>query len=854
MKNIFAFGASLVCACSISAVMVGPDWCVAYPEAGSPDVNKVLRIAAEEVCDDINEATGLKLKAVPASKAKVPAIYIGAEFAKSAGLGCSGLKWYDNVIAEKGGSIYLFGNDRTGRDPEKFGRVDWFRCVVPSVKAATRFLETYAGVRFLMPGEVGKEVPKRDVVILPDGTFSIERPEMIFGSGRRTNDRDLIYLIANGVWGMGPFHSYGGHTYPSACPGDKYFKSHPEYFGLKNGKRMLGSTKGQTPLCISNPDVEELIVAELNRQFDVGAEVCQLAQHDGKNVCECEKCRAMFGTGDDWGEKLWIFHRRIAERMMKERPGKIVHIISYDMTRHPPKTFKDFPANVMVELCHYSEENFRKWSRCKVPHGFTVYSYLVGNYVMPGLTARHSIAYLAQLVKRFREHNVKGLYRCGTGGTSGDLYGTEGPGYYVFNRLLLDASLNVNVLLTDYCQSAFGPAAEHMRKFYDAQDARLRMCDRVAFESFDSDSAAGLDGYVNPRPKNPLDLHGWMFSPDTTAQMEESLSRAEKTEGLSAKQRKRLELVRFEFDYAKGLGTISTLYSAYKLRPTKKLLSEVLEEVEKRNAYLDRLFDGGEFPKKIDGWPEIQPFGVQCTRKLMNANGRLLAPIGAPLTWSVEKLKGSLPGTEVKSADSVRVSVPPKFADFTYGKGWNDLGGMGMERVRTKARFRALYDTANLYILMEGDLADDAEVKTFPLDGPCWNDECADVLLAPGDSRDIHYHFIWNIDPSSRYDDATGLIKSPIDPGYGKADVTWNGKGWKTESHRENGKWRTIATIPYADFGVSMPKPGDSWFINVGRMARAGKGSKDFELLLWSPNMESRTFVAPDAMGTLIFR
>ena len=846
---LVAVGAALV-ATPLAAVTVGPDWCVAYPEAGSKDVNRVLRIAAEEVCDDINEATGLKLKAVPASKAKSPAIYIGAEFAKSAGLNLSGLKWYDNAIAEKGGSIYLFGKDRPGRDPEKFGRVDWFRCVLPSVKAATRFLETSVGVRFLMPGEIGKEVPKVEKVELANGTVSKERQPMIYGNGRTDSNRSLIYRIANGIWGMGVFHTYGGHTYPDACPGDKYFKDHPEYFGLKNGKRMLGRTPGQTALCISNPEVEELIVEELKRRFDMGAYVCQLAQHDGGMVCECGKCRAMYGTGDDWGEKLWIFHRNIAERMLKERPGRIVHILSYHMTQHPPKTFKVFPSNVMIEMCRYNEESFREWKGYTVPHGFTVYTYLAGNYVQPGFVARHSFAYLAMLAKRFHDNGVRGVYRCGT---DGDLYGTEGPGYYVYNKLLQDGSCDVNALLSDYCSAAFGPAAEQMRRFYDTQDARLRMFDRIS-EGFPSDAAAGLDKYLNARPKNPLDLHGWMFSPDTTALMEECLARAERTAGLSAKQKKRLELVRIEFDYAKSLGAISTLHAAYKLRPSKELLAPLLAEVEKRNAWLDRLFDGKDVPKQLDGWSEIQLFGPGCKRKIMNVNGRLLAPIGAPLTWPTKMPDGVLPGVGTKKAEALRTSAPPTFADFAAKGGWNWLGGIAMERVPVKARFKALYDDRCLYVLSEGDLADGVELKRFPHDGPVWDDDAVDIMIAPGDTRDVHYHFIYGADDSSRFDDATGLVANPLDPMYGKADRTWNGKGWKAESRREGGKWRSIAAFPYSDFGVAAPKAGDSWFINVGRIFKTGNNRKDEIDMLWSPNLESRSMVAPNAMGRVVFK
>ena len=110
MKKKMMLVAALACVCSLSAVTVGPDWCVAYPDTtGWKDWKWSLCVAAEEVCADINESTGLKLKAVPASKAKAPAIWIGAEFAKKAGFDLSGLKWYDNAIAEKDGNIYLFG-------------------------------------------------------------------------------------------------------------------------------------------------------------------------------------------------------------------------------------------------------------------------------------------------------------------------------------------------------------------------------------------------------------------------------------------------------------------------------------------------------------------------------------------------------------------------------------------------------------------------------------------------------------------------------------------------------------------------------------------------------------------------
>ena len=836
--HVLAVAAALASA-QLEAVTVGPDWCVAYPVGVPDDLGQTLKIAAEEVADDINEATGLELKAVPESEAKAPAIWIGAEAAKKAGLDLSGMAWYDNAIAEKGGSVYLFGNDMPSKyvDPEKKGQTFWFTCVVPSVKAATRFLENYAGVRFLMPGEVGKEIPRRKEVSVPDGTLSKEHPAMIYGSGRGPIDKGLIYQVANGIWGRGPFHTYGGHSSHHACPSEKYYRDHPEYFALRNGKRFLASKPIYQPLCISNPAVEELMVNELKRQFDMGADVCQLSQHDSMHVfCECENCRDLFGTGNDWGEKFWLFHCKIAKRILKERPGKVVQILSYHITQEPPKTFKVFPPNVMVEMCRYDETAFRLWKAYTVPQEFTVYFYH-GPFLMPGLVARHSFAHLATLAKRFRDNNVRGLYRCDR---IGDLWGTEGPAYYVFNKLLLDGSLNVKALVVDYCRSAFGPAAGVMLRFYETQDARARMFDKIA-DPYPYDSAAGLDEYVNARPKNALDLHGYMFSPDTVAQMEEALSQAEKTAGLSTKQKKRLELVRLEFNYAKNMGAISTLYAAYKLRPTKESFAPLKDELDRRDALLERIYRGDRVPKLLKGWPEVRPFGG-CKLETIKQNGRISATIMAPLTWPKKFPDGMLPGAGVKSAEAARVAAPPAFDGFSDKDGWRSLGGKMMEQASATARFKALYDDAGLYLLVESDLVDDAAPNG-----------CIDIMVAPGPTRDVNYHLQYDIGKASRFDAATGLVTEPLDPAYGRPDPTWEGRGWKIDSRREGVRQLSIVTLPYSDFGVVAPKPGDSWFLNVGCIGRPRKkGAAKIEML-WSP-LQYRRMDAKDAMGRLTFK
>ena len=89
-----------------------------------------------------------------------------------------GLKDWANVYRVKDGSVYLYGaRDYTGRkDTRDLG---WGYCVLPSVRSTVRFMEDVMGVRFVMPGWVGTEVPKRASIELREGTVSTETPRLV---------------------------------------------------------------------------------------------------------------------------------------------------------------------------------------------------------------------------------------------------------------------------------------------------------------------------------------------------------------------------------------------------------------------------------------------------------------------------------------------------------------------------------------------------------------------------------------------------------------------------------------------------------------------------------------------------
>ena len=799
-------------------------------------VASCLYTAAQALADGIGEATGRKPQIVKAQYLKAvkgPKILIGAEIAKAAGLfPKEGMTAMENVVAEKGGDIYLFGNDRPGVTNPK-GRLAWHQCVLPSVKAITNFMEIEMGVAFLAPGKTGRDVPTRKRIEIADGTFRLERPTQIAGPGRY---HEMMCDIANGIYGSGLIHTYGGHTYVKAVPMAKYRKDHPEYFPLLGEARV--SQNEMNALCISNKDVERLIVEELVQRMDEGAEIVELGQNDGNDICHCAECAA-YGGVKEWGEKLWIFHRGIAEKVYALRPEKTVQIISYGATCAPPRTFREFPPNVMIEMMRTSESDFREWSKYKVPRGFTNYVYLWGTYNHPGHTAKCCVPQMAECARRYLKGGVKAVYRCGYG----ELYGTEGQAYYVFNKILQNPDMDENAVAREYVERAYGPAAKPMAEFHGLLDSRLR-------------GYKAMGRNISP---HAAEVIAYIYPPDVLTKLEKSLAAAERTGGLTEKQVRRLKLVRMEFDYAKNLATVIQLYLAYLLAPSVATFTPVADALRARGAMLDGLYDAKGRIKCIEGWPELKPFQGH-SRKQIQQNGTLRAQLSAPFGWDADAMlaKGVLPGATARRTKVAKAEGRPQLGDFEAGAWaaaeWNDMNGIQLEAIKTKARFKALHDGENLYIGVETDLP---AAKTFVetgRDSSCFRTDCIDMLVDPSGMRDNYYHFIWNPVPNSYHDSAKGLFEDPLDPRYADDWAGWQGD-WKYENVRNGDTWLTMAIIPFKTLGVSAPKPGDTWAFNIGRAAIMPDTTSvlSMELLLWSPNFENRKFTNPGAMGKLEF-
>ena len=798
---------------------------IVLPDSGRKDrTARHLATAAKTLQREIFKSTGVTLPVIPEKQFEPggKAIFLGST-GKSRGLkiDCSDLPDYSGVIENHHGNIFILGRDIA------YG-TDYSQQVLGSVKALTVFMEDYLGTRFLMPGAPGTCTPAARKISIPDRLKRKVIVHFRYGAGR---PQDLMYDYVNYNFGMGGYYTYGGHSYFQAVPAARYYASHPEYFALVGGQRVRTGNH----LCITNPEVRKLIYAEMLKRLDAGAQCVELGQSDGFIQCQCPEC-SRYGNTRDPGEKLWLFHRSLAEKLLKDRPGKRVLIIAYGPTHKPPHSFQDFPPNTEIQISNSKPENLKAFQQLRGVAGFTVYIYNWGGYSILGYTPKISPSRCAEQIRIFLENRVQGIYRCGFG----ELCGLEGPVYYLFGKLLANDGRTSRQILNDYYVHAFPDSLPFMRSFFDLLHERLEIYAGMA------DSG-----------KNPSHLLSFIYPPEVLEILQKKLERAEKSVK-NPDELKRLALIRNEFDYLTHIIRIIHLYHCYKMQPDRDSFERTAKAVTARNNFIADMYNAkGKF-KPVPGWAHLtNPFWSH-PRASVQLNGRDSACLGAPFNWDIPHLRksGVLPGFGNKKMQVSRTSKKPAELDFSSGPWaktpWQVLSDIQLGKLQDQTRFKMLYDSERLYLAVETDLPDNRKITPCGRDGAAWRSDCLEFMIDPFGTREKFYHLIWTPAEGSYYDAAFGFIEDVLDPRYKEGDRFWNGC-WQIHNRREKGKWYSLISIRFKDLKVATPSPGTVWCMNVGRESTTARKGQ-MQLSLWSPNFESLTFHSSDAFGEIEFR
>jgi hypothetical protein len=463
------------------------------------------RAAAAELSSYIEKATGAEFPVRHSAVKGAARIFVGAASCPPRAVDRLGKIGADGwlIETEPDGSLVIAGNGRDGTS-----------------MAVYQFLQRFAGIRWLWPGELGEIVPKRSSLTVSEvsihqepayvwrdlgpggalwGSMDKLAAERKLGVSERHQQIEKLWEKRNGFGGL---LIYGGHAMNEILPPAVYGPTYPEYYALVNGKRSWEHADGKhgAQPCTTDPDVIRLVAAYTDNFFKQHPDydAFSISLNDGGGFCECDRCRRLDAgatqmqaedpeLGKAGGrrvitDRILTFANEVADRLAKTDPGKKLILFAYGPYKQPPTHVKPHPNVIIQYTFHASldwnlkaeEQQYREtgaWSGGA--KGLGVYEYFIqGNSPdIPRLMPEP----IARSVRKLREQGYR-YYQT----QAGDGYAVNGLNYYVLGRLLWDPSDDVRQIQSDYVETGFGKAAPAVGRYFARLEDQWKAQDGVA--------------------------------------------------------------------------------------------------------------------------------------------------------------------------------------------------------------------------------------------------------------------------------------------------------------------------------------------------------------------------------------
>lgn len=349
------------------------------------------------------------------------------------------------------------------------------------------------GVRWYLPTELGENVPKRDTIKV-DYLNNVENPDFILRNmwlvfGDRPTQERQDYALWRRRNKMGGVHAETGHNLGRIISPAEYGATHPEYFPLINGQRVIPTGSLDWQPCTSNPEVVRIAAEKARQAFDNDPELWSfsLSPNDGwTGWCECDACVALDPPefqGDPRhgkGRRMLVFANAVAGLLQQTHPDRHVCFYAYTAALEPPTDMRAHPQ-VVVAVAHYKPvadhlrpitdpDSAPNAAFIPIVEGWAQVSdkLIAREYFtslvseMDGLARVAAAWALAEDIPWYRAHHVLGI-----SSEAIPIWGTCGLNFYLAAKLMWDADADVEAILDDYFAGMYGPAAEPMRRYFE---------------------------------------------------------------------------------------------------------------------------------------------------------------------------------------------------------------------------------------------------------------------------------------------------------------------------------------------------------------------------------------------------
>ena len=445
------------------------------------------------------------------------------------------------------------------------------------------------------------------------------------------------------------------HSFYNILPPEKYFKDHPEYYALVNGRRRQEDAQ----LCLTNPDVLRIAIQTVRGWFDEhpDARICSVSQNDRRGWCECDNCRRVEQEeGGAHSGPMLRFVNAVAAEVAKSHPDKLIDTLAYWYSEVPPREARPLP-NVRIRLCpigacngqpfercvhdEYFMKNLRGWA--KITNQLYIWHYATNfrHYLLPF----PNFDELAADIPMYKKHGVVGIFMAADGE-----YGEENADLrsYVIARLLWNPNVDMNRLVNEFLAAYYGHAAPVMRAYFDLSHQQVRPAPR----------GKGRHMWIYTEPCAPY------LSEDFLAQAAKLFDEAEAAANDQA-TRRRVRKARLSIDYVKLVRS-----KAYEVRGDSYVPADLGQLTENFHAFMQ----------------DARAFGVTSLHE------------GDPLKYDEEQFAKHMKPYPVVTLEnaSLRVVVAPELSgriirmidkatitDVTYQpdpgeRNYPDLGGLGL--------------------------------------------------------------------------------------------------------------------------------------------------------------------------------
>ncbi len=364
---------------------------------------------------------------------------------------------------------------------------------------AMRFLDDIGGVRFYLPTDLFTSSP-RSVWEVPLDLHVKSEPFVRSGmiSGLADVPGDGGWWCRNAaVRRRGGTHQ---HNMFSLFDPVRYAAAHPEIYPLLEGRRHIPADhldQAWQP-CLSATSLVAVAEDAAVRYFRSRPSVAYLAcsVQDGHTVCQCEPCRSAYAKHQTDGrsreeaeahgfsELYYAFIRRLAVRLQDRAPGKQLVALVYGPARIPPQ--EKMPPNVVLFTnFHIAELEADRILAADPATGVSPLDYVLrrcdsfgnhdwyhGNgFLIPRIYSGYWSRFMRHLAERVETaHMYAEAY---------PNWGLDGPKLSILTRLWWDPRQDVGVLLRQFCQDMFGPAADPMSEYFTALERLWMTLDNV---------------------------------------------------------------------------------------------------------------------------------------------------------------------------------------------------------------------------------------------------------------------------------------------------------------------------------------------------------------------------------------